>query len=135
MMHLHIWLERGPPCDTEESPKILISHQVVDQLSPHHDSQFLAFSTEVLARMNQIHNRSSSPFTTLAEQMESKVANIGAGQPNYWPKTLFGADAYNAKLGTLTYAIKLFGLSLNDTYVAVSGNGCRGMWDNTEYIL
>ena len=63
--------------------KILISHQVADPLSPHHDSQFSAFSTEVLNRTNQKHNRSSSPFTTLAEQTEFKVANTGAGQPNY----------------------------------------------------
>ena len=37
----------------KESRKIPISHRVVDQLSPHHDSQFSAFSTEVLIRMNQ----------------------------------------------------------------------------------
>ena len=59
--------------------KILISHRVADQLSPHLDSQFLAFSTEVLNRMNQKHNRSSSPFTTLADQTECKVASTGAG--------------------------------------------------------
>ena len=66
-----------------ESRKILISHQVVDQLSPHHDSQFSAFSTEVLDQMNRKHNRSSSPFTTLADGAECKVASTGAGQPNY----------------------------------------------------
>ena len=66
-----------------KSLKILISHRVADLLSPHHDSQFSAFSTEVLNRTNQKHNRSSSPFTTLADQMERKVANTGAGQPNY----------------------------------------------------
>ena len=59
---------------------------MADQLSLHHDSQFSAFSTEVFDRANQKHNRSSSPFTTLAEQTERKVANTGAGQPNYWPK-------------------------------------------------
>ena len=56
---------------------------MADQLSPHHDSQFSAFSTEVLDRKNQKHNRSSSPFTTLANKMERKVASTGAGQPNY----------------------------------------------------
>ena len=43
---------------------------------------YQALSTEVLDRMNQKHNRSSSPFTTLAEQTERKVASTGAGQPN-----------------------------------------------------
>ena len=69
--------------DLLEIVKDLVSHRTADQLSPHHDSQFLAFSTEVLDRMNQKHNRCSSPFTTLAEQMKRKVANTGAGQPNY----------------------------------------------------
>ena len=44
---------------------------------------FSAFSTKVLDRMNQKHNRSSSPFTNLAEQEGHKVVTIGAGQPNY----------------------------------------------------
>ena len=66
-----------------ESRKIPVSHQVVDQLSPHHDSHFSAFSTEVLDQMNRKHNRSSSPFTTLADRAELKVASTGAGQPNY----------------------------------------------------
>ena len=69
---------------------------MVDQLSLHHDSQFLAFSTEVFIQVNRKHNRSSSPFTTLADRAERKVASTGAGQPNYWPNTWFGADAYNA---------------------------------------
>ena len=60
-----------------------MNHRVADQLSPHHDSQFSAFSTEVLNRTNQKHNHSSSPFTTLADQTEHKVASTGAGQPNY----------------------------------------------------
>lgn len=30
-----------------------MSHRVVDQLSPHHDSKFSAFSTEVLIRTSQ----------------------------------------------------------------------------------
>ena len=75
--------KRGPSCDTEESLEILISHRVVDQLSLHHDSQFSAFSTEVLDQMNRKHNRSSSPFTTLADRAEGRVASTGAGQPNY----------------------------------------------------
>ena len=35
----------GPSFNTEGIAKIPMSHRVVDQLSPHHDSQFLAFST------------------------------------------------------------------------------------------
>ena len=66
-----------------ESLKIPISRRVVDQLSPHHDSQFSALSTEVLDQMNWKHNRSSSPFTTLADRAERRVASTGAGQPNY----------------------------------------------------
>ena len=54
-----------------------------DQLSPYHDSQFLALSTEVFDRTNQKHNRISSPIATLAEQAERKVVTTGAGQPNY----------------------------------------------------
>ena len=45
------------------------------------------------------HNRSSSPFTTLADIAERRVASTGAGQPNYSPKTRFEANAYNAKFG------------------------------------
>ena len=60
-----------------------MNHRVANQLSPHHDSQFLAFSTGVLNRTNQKHNHSSYPFTTLADQTKRKVANTGAGQPNY----------------------------------------------------
>ena len=71
-----------------ESLKIRKIRQVVDQLSPHHDSQFSAFSTEVLIRSKPGHNRSSSPFTTLADRAERRVASTGAGQPNYWPKTM-----------------------------------------------
>ena len=37
----------------EEIAKDFVTSRTVDQLSPHHDSQFLAFSTEVLVRMNQ----------------------------------------------------------------------------------
>ena len=55
---------------------------MVDQLSPHHDSQFSAFSTEVFDQMNRKHNRSSSPFTTLADRAKRKVVSTGAGQPN-----------------------------------------------------
>ena len=66
-----------------ESRQIPISHRVVDQLSQHHDSRFLVFSTEVLDQMNRKHNRSSSPFTTIDDRAERKVASTGAGQPNY----------------------------------------------------
>ena len=52
------------------------------------------------------HNRSSSPFTTLADIVEHKVASTGAGQPNYWPKTWFGANAYNAKFGVPNYTYR-----------------------------
>ena len=34
------------------------------------------------------------------------VASTGAGQPNYWPKTWFGANAYSAKFGVPNYTIK-----------------------------
>ena len=58
-----------------------------------------------------VHNRSSSPFTTLADIAECKVVSTGAGQPNYWPKTWFGADAYNAiSSGCRTALKKVFGL-------------------------
>ena len=43
--------KNGPSCNTEGITKIPMSHRVVDQLSLYHDSQFLAFSTEVLVRM------------------------------------------------------------------------------------
>ena len=84
----------------------MFSHRIADQLSPHHDSQFLAFSTKVFTRINQKHNRSSSPFTTLADRTERKVASTGAQQPNYWPKKWFEADAYNAKFGVANYTVK-----------------------------
>ena len=45
--------KNGPSCNTEGIAKILISHRVVDQLSPHHGSQFSAISTEVLIQINQ----------------------------------------------------------------------------------
>ena len=69
-----------------ESLRIPRSRQVVDQLSPHHDSQFSAFSTEVLIQFRPGHNCSSSPFTTLADRAERRVASTGAGQPNYSPQ-------------------------------------------------
>ena len=116
-----------------ESRKILISHRVVDQLSPHHDSQFSAFSTEVFDQMNRKHNRSNSPITTLADRAERKVAITGAGQPNYWPKTWFRADAYKAKLATPKYAIELFGLLLATHLFPnwAPGRLCRGASCNT----
>ena len=45
--------KNGPSGNTEGIAKISVSHRVVDQLSPHHDSQFSAFSTEVLIWINQ----------------------------------------------------------------------------------
>ena len=65
----------------EKSLKIAMNRRVVDQLSPHHDSQFSAFSTEVFNQVNRNHNRSSSPFTTLADKTERKVVSTGAGDP------------------------------------------------------
>ena len=69
-------LNEGPSGNTGESLKIPLSHRVVDQLSPHHDSQFSAFSTEVFNQMNRKHNRSSSPGATLANRAERKVAEL-----------------------------------------------------------
>ena len=66
----------------KKSPAIC-NLRTADRLSPHHDSQFSAFSTEVLIWFRPGHNRSSSPFTTLADIAECKVARTGAGQPNY----------------------------------------------------
>ena len=71
-------MKAGPSHKAEKSQKIL-NLRIADQLSPHHDNQFSALSTEVLDRTNQNQSRSSSPFTTLAEQTERKVANPGAG--------------------------------------------------------
>ena len=73
----------SPLCNTEEIAGDLISHRIADQLSSYHDNQFSAFSIEVLDQTYQKHNHSSSPFTTIAEQPERKVANTGVGQPNY----------------------------------------------------
>ena len=58
------------------------------------------------------HNRSSSPFTTIADIVERKLVSTGAEQPNYWPKTWFGADAYNVIFGVLNYTIKSVWTSL-----------------------
>ena len=77
------WVEASPSYNTEKIARDLVSHRIADQLSLHHDSQFSAFSTEVFDRTNQKHNRSSSPFTTLAEQAERNVVTAGVGKPNY----------------------------------------------------
>ena len=45
--------KNDPSGNMEGIAKIPVSHRVVDQLSPHHDSQFSVFSTEVLIRTNQ----------------------------------------------------------------------------------
>ena len=66
----------------KKSPTIC-NPRVADRLSPHHVSQFSAFSTEVLVWSKPGHNRSSSPFTTLADRAERRVVSTGAGQPNY----------------------------------------------------
>ena len=66
----------------EKSPTIC-NPRTADRLSPHHDSQFSAFSTGVLIQFRPGHNRSSSPFTTLADVAERRVGSTGAGQPNY----------------------------------------------------
>ena len=83
MPYARDWKIASPSCNTEEIARDLVSRRIADQLSPHHDSQFSAFSTEVFDWTNQKHNRSSSPFTTLAKQAERKVVITGAGQPNY----------------------------------------------------
>ena len=102
----------GPSYNTEKIARDLVGRRIADQLSLHHNSQFSAFYTEVFDRTNQKHNRSSSPFTTLAKYAERKVVSTGAGQPNYWPKTWFGADAYSAIFGTPKHTIKVFVLIL-----------------------
>ena len=87
-----------PSWNAEKSPTIC-DLRTADQLSPHHDSQFSSW-------FKLGHNRSSSPFTTLADVAERRVASTGAGQPNYWPKTWFGANPYNAKFGVPNYTYK-----------------------------
>ena len=77
----------SPSYNTEKIARDLVGRRIADQLSPHHDSQFSAFSIEVLDRTNQKYNRNSSPFTTLAELAEHKVVSTGSGQPNYRLKT------------------------------------------------
>ena len=54
--------------------RFMFSHRIADQLSPHHDSQFSAFSTEVFIWVNQKHNRSSSHGAALADRVERKAA-------------------------------------------------------------
>ena len=80
--------------------------RVADRLSPYHDSQFSAFSTEVLIWFRPGHNHISSPFNTLPDVAERRVASTGAGQPNYWRKTWFGANAYNAKFGVPNLSLR-----------------------------
>ena len=66
----------------KKSPTIC-NPRKADRLSSYQDSQFSAFSTKVLIWSRPGHNRSSSPFTTLAGLAERRVASTGAGQPNY----------------------------------------------------
>ena len=46
MMHLLLH-------STEEITKDFVTPRIADQLMPHHESQFSAFSTEVLVRKNR----------------------------------------------------------------------------------
>ena len=115
---LDAWLKKvSPSCNTEEIARDFLSRWIADQLSLYHDSQLSAFFTEEFDWMNQKHNRSSSPFTILAELAERKVANTGAGQPNYWPKTWFGADAYTAVFGTPKSTLRVFRLFCFHKYI------------------
>ena len=57
--------------------------QTADRLSPHPDSQFSVFLYLGCPLDKPRHNRSSSPFTSLADIAECKVASTGAEQPNY----------------------------------------------------
>ena len=70
-------MEVSPSYNTEKIARDLVSHRTADQLSLYHDRPFSAFSTEVFYPTNQKRNRSSSPFTTLAEQAERKVVTVG----------------------------------------------------------
>ena len=103
MAALHKWPENGPSCYTEEIAKDFIN-------SPHHDSQFSAFSTKVLNQVNWKHNRSSSPFTTLADRAERKVVSTGAGNPTIDQRHDSEQMHIMPKLVTPKYAVELFGL-------------------------
>ena len=52
-VHLHTSPEERSFVNAEGIAKIPLSHRVVDQISPHHDSQFSAFSTKVLMWINR----------------------------------------------------------------------------------
>ena len=52
------------------------------------------------------HNRSSSPFTTLADIAERKVVSTGAGQPNYWQRHDSEPMHIVLKFGVLNYTVK-----------------------------
>ena len=54
---LHMWPGNSPSCNTEKSLRIVMNHRVADQLLPHHDSQFSAFSTTVFDQMNRKNNQ------------------------------------------------------------------------------
>ena len=47
------WIKTGSSHKVEKISKDLKTSRTADQLSPHHDSQFSAFSTEVLVRENR----------------------------------------------------------------------------------
>ena len=57
----------------KKSPTIC-NPRTADRLLPYHDSQFSAFSTEVLRPAELGHNRSSSPGAALADDTEHKAA-------------------------------------------------------------
>ena len=79
------------------------------------DSQFSAFSTEVLNHASWKHNRSGSPLAHLAEQSGTQEASTGAGQPNYWQKTQFETDAYIAiSENVFAESLKVSGVALRD---------------------
>ena len=106
----------------------------------------------VIFRLSLLRCLTEWAFTTLSDRMDNKVVRTGAGQPNYWPKTWFGADAYKAKLATPKYAIKLLELVGNSfcshpeplsSYVRVrvwNNQGskiqfCRDKWIlDTDYV-
>ena len=107
-----VWSGSTDPSWNAEKPPTIWDLRTADRLSPHHDNQFSAFSTKVLIWSRPGHNRSSSPFTTLADIAERRVASTGAGQPNYWPKTWFGSNAYHAKFRVPNLYIKSVRTSL-----------------------
>ena len=131
-MRLNTWPGNRSFVNAEESWRFRWVIEWLTSLSLYHDSQFSAFSTKVFIRINQKDNRSSSPFTTLADRAERKVVSTGAGQPNYWPKTWFGANAYNAKFGVPNIYKKCLDFSIYTGLNTAPSNGpwCIGIGGN-----